>query len=346
LQDGVADVVRLQAVPIVDGNRCRPAARRPRKHRIRRLIGGEADGDVARRTTVNRQMQARVARPRRGVSDGGDQPIGQGAHRNHREVRRRLTDVEHFDLRALGDGGAVTRVPAALLQIRDDDDSARPARQRLNGGGQRGAIACRTKTDGRAIDRRRGQHAICSGLRGDLCFIGERDNAHVVGRRRLGDRVLRQLPGPFEPARCRQAERRVERDDGRAARRQRRAGLKERACKGKCQQDQRGDPQREEQQLAKVPALRIFHWRVLQELDRGKLHPRLGLALEQVQNQRNSSGERTSEKHGGQKRHQLAPSPEPQAPSPKPRHFHRALDLVERYDMSASSSGWFVFSSW
>ena len=39
LQDGVADVVRLQAVRIVDRDRRGAAARRTRKDRVRRLIG-------------------------------------------------------------------------------------------------------------------------------------------------------------------------------------------------------------------------------------------------------------------------------------------------------------------
>ena len=125
-------------------------------------------------------MQARVARPRRSVVYGGDETIGQGAQRGDREIRRRLADVEDLDLRALRDGRAVARVPAAFLKIGDDDDGARTARQRLDGRREGGAVPGGAKADCRAIDRRRGQHAILSGPGGDFGFVGERHDADAV----------------------------------------------------------------------------------------------------------------------------------------------------------------------
>ena len=84
---------------------------------------------------------------------------------------------------------------------------------------------------------------------------------------------------------------------------------KERACKGERQQHQRGNPQREEQQLSKVPALRVFHRRVLQQLDRGELHPRLGLALQQMQHDRNGGSKRARKKHRCKKSQHATASP-------------------------------------
>src|SRR5439155_15390727 len=96
---------------------------------------------------------------------------------------------------------------------------------------------------------------------------------------------------------------------------------------GEREEHERGDAEREQNQFAEVAPLGVLHRRFLQQLHRGELDARFGFALQQVQHDRNGGSSRAGEKERREK-------------------AHNALDRVERYESSASSSGRFVSSSW
>ena len=83
---------------------------------------------------------------------------------------------------------------------------------------------------------------------------------------------------------------------------------------------ERRDAQRQQQQLAQMAFLGQLDRRALEQLDRGELHARLRLALQQVQHDRNGGGRGPDEEERRQER-------------------HSARARVERYESSAISSG-------
>ena len=323
----VAHVVGGNAVGIVDRDRGDAAARRAREGRLARLVRAERHARIARGPAVDRQAQPRVARARAAVVHAGDDAIRQRTHVGDREVRRERADIHDLDRGALGHRHAIAGVPPVLLQVGDDHDRAAAAGKLLRRRRERGAVARRAEAGRRLVDRRRRQHAIGPRLHHDLRLVVEGDDADEIAGRRARDRVLRQLARALEAPGRRHAVRRVERDDGDAGRGRRGAAREERTREGEREEDERGDAQREQDQLAQVAPLRVLDGRLLQQLDRREPHALLRLALEQMQHDRDG-------RRGGAREED------------RREEAHSALDLVDRYESSASSSGRLVSSSW
>ena len=93
------------------------------------------------------------------------------------------------------------------------------------------------------------------------------------------------------------------------------------------EQHQRGDAQRQQDDLPQPARGGVLDRRVAQERHGGKPHPRFRLALEQVQDDRHGRRERAD------------------AGTAATGRTSAALARVERYASSAISSGCFVFSS-
>ena len=141
----------------------------------------------------------------------------------------------------------------------------------------------------------------------------------------VGGGAVYRLPGellrPLELPGSRQAERRVERDEGDTRRRSAGLRLEERPRKGQGEQPQRCHAQRQEQQVAEILPLAVIDGCVAEQLHRGKPQPDLGVALEQVQHDRQGRRECTDEEQRRKERH------------------HSFLARVERYASNAHSRG-------
>jgi hypothetical protein len=147
------------------------------------------------------------------------------------------------------------------------------------------------------------QNTVGTRLDGDVGGVREGDEPDKIAGRRAGDGIPGELLRALEPARRGQAERCVERDHGDAAGARRRAARKEWAREREREQHQRADAQREQQQFSNVPLLGVLHRRLFQQLDRRELDAGLGLALQQVQHDRQRRGGRTGQEQGGQEAH-------------------------------------------
>ena len=166
------------------------------------------------------------------------------------------------------------------------------------------------------------------GLTTTSAASSKRDHRHKVPAGRPIDRCARELASAVELPRRRHAQGRVEGHHRGAGRAGLRIGAEERARKRQRQQQHGRHAQREQQQFAQVPAVRMLHRRAAQEPDSGKPHARLRLPLEQMQHDRDGGRQGSDEEERRQQSHQ------------------RALARVDRYARSAISSGSAVVTSW
>ena len=148
------------------------------------------------------------------VVDGRNDSCAVTAGRRHSEVADRRRNLDDADADAVGDGAFVVGVPAGLLQVGDDNDSALAAFHRFRGSSQRRAESGASSRRPQLIDRAQSAAAIGCGGHDQRRRVGKADQRDCMGGGRFVDGTPRRLPYALELPGRRQAERRVNSDDG------------------------------------------------------------------------------------------------------------------------------------
>ena len=215
VEQRVAGVVGLEALAVLD-RRNRLRAGHSGEHGLGRSLRSDRHGCFAGRSAVDRQANCGLTRLRAGIANRGDHAIAFRPNADHRQVARQGPHVANLDARRLGHRRVVAGIPPAFLQIGDDDDRAGLPRERLPRHVQAGQVASAAKSRHGGVDRRERERPVGGGRLDQIGAIRKRHDRDIVSGRRLRHGVPGELLRAGESSRRRQAERRVERDDGRA----------------------------------------------------------------------------------------------------------------------------------
>ena len=192
-------------------------------------------------------------------------------------------------------------VPAAALQIGDEDHAPRRRSERVGRARERRAIRGAAVARLQTLEQPQYRRPVQRRPREYLRVIVEHEQAHGRAGRHPRNRVAGKRHRQRELAGRRHAEGSIEcDDDGRCTRLRDGAG-DIRTRKGKSKQQDGGNPQCEQQQFAQAPPARFLCRRPLEQTDGGKQHAHLRPASHEVQRYRQRRDQGAQQERGGEK---------------------------------------------
>jgi hypothetical protein len=253
-----------------------------------------------------------------------DERVGLAPGRADGKVLDRPADVDHVERQAVGDGaGRIVDLEIADQHQPPFGRAGEPRRGAPQGRQRRAAAAGGEGCDG---DPRRA--AIEAGLGEDGGAIVDAEERQAIAGGRGADGAQRGVPGLRHPPRRTHAERRVHRDDGDPADGVLAADVGPRERRG--EQRQRGDPQREQQQVAELARPAGLDRGAAQEADGGEGVRRRGVLLAQVEHHRQRHGQRREQEQRREEGQPHDPSIVWRGPANSPAARHRAASPSTR----------------